>query len=79
VRIKIEVFALYPSRSCIPVVGKNGMRASIDASMKADDHERQNPAAENRGLDPVCKDERDRRSLPSSAGRSGCGARRFHQ
>jgi hypothetical protein len=48
------------------------MRAPIDASMKADDYERQNPAAENRGLDTVSKDERSRRSLPSSAGRSRC-------
>ena len=57
------------------------MRARIDASMKADDHERQNPAAENRSLDPVpvSKNEQDRRSLPSSAGRSRCRVTRFHQ
>ena len=48
------------------------MRTPIDASMKADDYERQKPAAENRGLDTVSEGERNRRSLPSSAGRSRC-------
>jgi hypothetical protein len=43
------------------------MPTPIDASMRADDHERQNPATENRSLDTVCKDERNRRSF---AGRS---------
>lgn len=66
---RIEVFATYPSRTRVPVVDEDGMPARIDPSMKADDHERQNPAAEDSGLEPVSRNERDRRGLPSSAGR----------
>jgi hypothetical protein len=44
------------------------MRARIDPGMKGDDHERQNPAAEDSDLEPVSRNERDRRGLPSFAG-----------